>query len=86
MHDLGRQLKMMRIGRDMSQVDVARAAGVHPTLLSKIESGKHDFKLSSIASVLEVLGAELTVELRKERPIPDGTADNEKRKETAEVG
>ncbi len=85
MHDVGRQIKMMRIGRDMSQREVAQAAGVDPTLLSRIESGKHDFKLSSIEPVLEFLGAELTVSLRKERPIPAGAVDDEKRKETSGV-
>lgn len=59
MYDLGRQLKAMRHARDMSQREVAKAAGIAPWLLSRIESGKHDFKHSSIERVLEVLGAEV---------------------------
>lgn len=85
-HDLGRQVKLMRVTRDMSQGELAQAAGVHPSLLSRIESGKQDFKLSSIEPVVEALGAELIVSLRKEGQIPGNPVDNEKRKETADVG
>lgn len=74
MHDLGRQLKRMRDAREMTQREVAQAAGIQPSHLSRIESGKQNCQLSTVEAVLEALGAGVAV------------TDNEERKGTAEVG
>lgn len=58
----GRRVRQTRIGRGLSQVDLARGAGIHVTYLSGIERGLRNPSLDSIwrlADGLGVAGAEL---------------------------
>ncbi len=52
---LGRTLRLLRELREKSQGDVARAAGIGKSQLSKYENGKELPKLESLAKVLKVL-------------------------------
>lgn len=85
--EIGRQVKLLRMGCNKSQKEVAEAAGLQPSQLSRIESGKHDFKFSTLLPILEALGADLDLVLKKGRPINSAEIDAKeaKRKETTGV-
>ncbi len=57
---LGRRLKAMRIERGMSAEQVSATAGIHPTTLSRIESGGEDPKWSTLKKIMQGLGADLS--------------------------
>ncbi len=54
---VGRRLRALRERRGLSQKDVAKSLGMKAPQLAKIESGEQDLRLSTLRSVLRVLGA-----------------------------
>lgn len=64
--DLGRAIAELRASRSLSQVDVADMAGLSPSYISKIESGRTSSILEHELRVLRRLGASITIE------VPDG--------------
>lgn len=61
----------------ISQVQIVEKTGLTPRTVSLLLSGKHNFKVSSLAAVAEVLGLELTVVKRgrasARKPAPAAT-------------
>lgn len=52
---LGRNLKRIRAGKNMSQGDIARALGVDRGYISNIENGKRNPTLATITKLAEAL-------------------------------
>jgi transcriptional regulator with XRE-family HTH domain len=52
----GDRVRAMRIEKGMSQADVAHAAGLHPTYVSDIESGRRNASALSIYAIAAALG------------------------------
>lgn len=51
---LGESVRALRLGRSLSQEDLAKAAGVSSTLISRVERGG-DVKMSNILAVAQAL-------------------------------
>ncbi len=58
--DIAAQLRAMRAFRNMTQVEVAKAAGVDPSLLSHLEHGKANFRISTLGKIAASLGGRFT--------------------------
>lgn len=54
---VGRRLRAVRERRGLSQKDVAKSLGMKAPQLAKIETGEQDLRLSTLRSVLRILGA-----------------------------
>jgi transcriptional regulator with XRE-family HTH domain len=54
---VGRRLRSLRERRGLSQKDVAKSLGMKAPQLAKIERGEQDLRLSTLRSVLRILGA-----------------------------
>jgi len=54
-HAIGRKLREWRFKRDLSQVEVARAAEITQASLSNYETGKRDMPLSTFLGVAAAL-------------------------------
>jgi transcriptional regulator with XRE-family HTH domain len=54
--NLGRNLRQLRKEREMTQEEVGHRSGVHPTEVSRIESGKRDPQVSTVERLAKALG------------------------------
>ncbi len=61
-----------RIELGLSQKDLAARAKTHQSRISKIESGEHDIRLSTLVSVAEALDCEVCIQF-----VPIGSKKNE---------
>lgn len=52
----GDRVRAVRMQKGMSQADVAHAAGIHPTYVSGIESGRRNASVLSIYAIASALG------------------------------
>lgn len=66
--DLGQTIRHRRRDLGVAQKKLATIAGISVHTLSDIESGKANPTLSTLDDVLEVLGLELTIQPRRDRP------------------
>ncbi len=55
MSPLGRNLRAARKRLGLTQEDVAHRSGVHPTEVSRIESGKRDPRVSTLERLAEAV-------------------------------
>ena len=53
---LGKNMKRIRIQKDISQGDIVRALGVSRAFISNIENGKTNPTLSTITNIAKALG------------------------------
>lgn len=67
--DLGRTIRGHRKDRDMTQAQLADAAGASPKWLSEVENGKPTAEIGKIMEVLGCLGLTLSVAPRRESPL-----------------
>jgi transcriptional regulator with XRE-family HTH domain len=63
-YDLVSDIINRRIDLNLTQEDLAKRANTYQSRISKIESGEHDFRLSTIIQVAEALNTELSIELK----------------------
>jgi transcriptional regulator with XRE-family HTH domain len=78
---IGRHLRALRAYQGMTQLEVATRAGITPSYLSLIESGKRDVSVGTLAKLAGILGGNVDFGLyplagtpvmeRVERPDPD---------------
>ncbi len=54
--DFGLRLRALRLGRDLSQEQLAELAGLHPTYVSGIERGRRNVSLLNIHRLADALG------------------------------
>jgi transcriptional regulator with XRE-family HTH domain len=52
---------------EMGQQDLARAVGLDPTVLSKIEAGKRPLRIGELVTIARELGVDAAVLLNEER-------------------
>ena len=52
----GKKAKEVRLAKDMSQGDLAKILGVHPTYISDIERGVRNLALKNIEKLAKALG------------------------------
>ncbi|MDD4989350.1 MAG: helix-turn-helix transcriptional regulator [Candidatus Pacebacteria bacterium] len=52
----GKRVKEIRLKKDMSQGDLAKILGVHPTYISGIERGVRNMALRNIEKLAKALG------------------------------
>jgi transcriptional regulator with XRE-family HTH domain len=52
----GRRLKLLRLERNMSQEDLARAAGMHRTFIGKLERGRSGMNVDRLDDLARALG------------------------------
>lgn len=64
--DLGRAIRGRRRDRDMTQAQLADAAGVSAKWLSEVENGKPTAEIGKIMGVLGCLGSTLMIAPRRE--------------------
>ncbi len=62
--NLGRNLRRLRKEREMTQEEVGRRSGVHPTEVSRIEAGKRDPQVSTVERLAKALGVSASDLLR----------------------
>lgn len=54
----GRRVRLLRVAHDMSQEDLAEAAGVHRTYVSSLERGLRNVGLDNVYALAVALGVE----------------------------
>lgn len=55
----GKKVKEIRIAKNMSQGDLAKILGVHPTYISGIERGVRNMALKNIEKLARALGVKI---------------------------
>jgi len=63
--DLGRQIRDRRKVLDITQPDLSEIAGISTNTLYKIETGQANPSIGIINKILDVLGMELKLEVKK---------------------
>lgn len=53
---IGQRLRLLRERRDLTAKEVARRAGITPMSMSRIELGRHDVVLTTLAQILAAMG------------------------------
>lgn len=56
----GRRLAALRLERGMTQEDLAERSGLGPNVLSQIENGRRDVRISALWLLADGLGVHLT--------------------------
>jgi len=57
---MGKRLKRLRVGKDMSQAALAKRAGLTREYVNKLEAGKQDPSLTTISALAKALGVPVT--------------------------
>lgn len=60
----GKKVKELRLQKKMSQGDLAKVLGVHPTYISGIERGVRNMALKNIEKLAKALGVKIDELLR----------------------
>jgi y4mF family transcriptional regulator len=63
--DLGKQIKERRDTLGITQPDLAEMAGVNINTIYNIESGRGNPTIKKLSKILEILGMELTLTVKK---------------------
>lgn len=58
--EFGLRLRQLRVGRRLSQEELAHAAGLHRTVIGFMERGERDVGVSKLWPVAEALGVTLS--------------------------
>jgi transcriptional regulator with XRE-family HTH domain len=53
---IGKRTRELRLKKDMSQGDLAKILGVHPTYISSIERGVRNMSIKNVARLARALG------------------------------
>lgn len=67
-HSVGQRLSAARLQRGLAQGDVARGAGLAPSYLSRIETGKVQPTFRTVMRIVRVLGADVSEIAGRETP------------------
>ncbi|MFZ3030063.1 MAG: helix-turn-helix transcriptional regulator [Minisyncoccia bacterium] len=52
----GKRVKTLRLQKNMSQGDIAKKLGVHPTYISKIERGEQNMSIQGVGKLAKAIG------------------------------
>jgi transcriptional regulator with XRE-family HTH domain len=69
-YELIAQIINRRTSLGLTQRDLAARAGTHQSRISKIESGEHDIRLSTLVQLAEALGREVAIRLVPQQDEP----------------
>lgn len=58
--EIGKNIKILRIKKDLSQEDLAYKANIHTTHLSKIENGRMNVTIEILYKIAESLDTDVT--------------------------
>lgn len=61
---IGEKIKALRINKGFSQKEAAKRAGLHPTYLNHVESGRRNFSLKILYQICKALGGDPSEILR----------------------
>lgn len=64
MDNLGNQIRALRRKRNLTQRDLAEAAGVHVNTLRYFEQGRRSPSIETTSLLLDVLGCELLIRVK----------------------
>lgn len=70
--DLVIQIVNRRGDLNLTQADLAARAITHQSRVSKIETGEHDIRLSTLIDIAEALDCEVLIQLIPFQPVPEG--------------
>lgn len=59
----GDTLRALRALRDMTQLELAEAAGVSPTAIAEYERGKRDLRMQTMRKLCEALGVQVAYKI-----------------------
>lgn len=79
--ELGEALVNARVGRKMTQKDVAGRMRTTQSAISRLESGRQDATIATLRAYAEATGNELVIEFRPRRGDAGG-GENERMEET----
>lgn len=65
----GLGVRIAELRGEMSQQDLARAVGLDPTVLSKIEAGKRPLRIGELVAIARELGIDPTAILDEDAPV-----------------
>jgi transcriptional regulator with XRE-family HTH domain len=68
---LGARVRVLRAARGISQREVAAAAGIHRTVIGRIERGQVNFGVDFVRRLAHALGTTTTTLLPRIDPPPD---------------
>ena len=72
LQELGYEIRMARLARDLTQAELAAAAGLSRTTLNQLENGLFpDLGVKKVQTILDRLGLDLTVEPAQKARRPD---------------
>jgi transcriptional regulator with XRE-family HTH domain len=72
LYEVGQQLRTLRESKGFTQAQLASLAGITRSTLNRLENGaENDIGVKKLSTLLECLGAELTVANRPRRTAPD---------------
>jgi y4mF family transcriptional regulator len=64
-HEIGHIIRQRRMDLSLKQEDLSEMAGVTTKTIFSIESGKGNTSLTTLQKLLEVLGLELFIQIKK---------------------
>lgn len=69
MYELGARVRAARQDKGMSQSDLARATGLSPGAVSRIEAGEREPGSATLGRLAQALGSEVGVLMGQDRPV-----------------
>ncbi|MFA5893903.1 MAG: helix-turn-helix transcriptional regulator [Candidatus Margulisiibacteriota bacterium] len=70
LNGLGKKIKMLRNARGLTQEDLDGLTGLHYTFIAKIEAGKKQPSLKSLAKIAKALGISLSRLFEEKQKVP----------------
>lgn len=78
--DIGMLIKMLRVQLGMSQIILAKRAGIPQSTISRIENGRKDMNISILQKILKALSCDLAI-----APLLHHSIDEIRRKQAKKV-
>jgi len=63
---VGREIARARGEAELSQAELAKRLGVHPSYIAGVETGRANLTVGQLAHLSSALGAQLTIQVRVE--------------------
>ena len=60
--DIGTQLRALRLQQNLTTRELAELTGLNQSHIVRIEGGRYDIRLSTLDTITEALGAEISIE------------------------
>lgn len=60
-YDLAKEVIICRLNKKLTQDELAKIAGTHQSRISKIESGEHDVRMSTLIQIADALDSQIKI-------------------------